>query len=175
MVPVQTVAAVLVVASLAGAAWDVTTQRIPNAFTFSIIGAAIVGQTLAFGPAAGVAALAIAIAAIVVGSFLHRCGWLGGGDVKLLAGIAAGLGAADVPALLIYTGLAGGALAILTTLSQRELRRTLVQVVRGFAYPGTSLRDARRRQPIPYALAIAAGSMLVLLSHTALPVLRLPI
>src|SRR5258708_30823681 len=62
--------------------------------------------------AGGFAALGCAVAVFLVGAVLFARGFLGGGDVKLLAAATLWAGPADTPALLVLTGVLGGALAL---------------------------------------------------------------
>lgn len=96
-------------------------------------------------------------------------GWLGGGDVKLLAAVAALPAPAAVPALGLAIALAGGLLSALYILLHRRLRavprkagprprRLLPRVLRVEAW------RIRRGGPLPYGLAIGAGTLVTTLS-----------
>ena len=58
------------------------------------------------------AAIGCAAAVFLVGAVLFARGWLGGGDVKLLAAATLWVGPAGTPSLLMLTGVLGGALAL---------------------------------------------------------------
>src|SRR5260370_20089393 len=58
------------------------------------------------------AAIGCALAVFLVGAALFARGWLGGGDVKLLAAATLWAGPAGTPSLLILTGMLGGAPAL---------------------------------------------------------------
>jgi prepilin peptidase CpaA len=60
----------------------------------------------------GLAALGCAVAVFLVGAVLFARGFLGGGDVKLLAAATLWAGPTDTPALLVLIGVLGGALAL---------------------------------------------------------------
>jgi prepilin peptidase CpaA len=82
------------IASLLAAAWDARTGRIPNGLTLPLIG---VGLSL--NGAAGANGLALAVAGLVACGFVplllyrvSRGRGIGGGDVKLFAGLGALLG-----------------------------------------------------------------------------------
>jgi len=91
---------------------DLRTRRIPNILTF---GAALAGLLFQFATggveALGQAALGWLLGAIV---FLlpFALGGLGGGDVKLIAALGAWLGPVDAVWLVLYTGVAGGVMAL---------------------------------------------------------------
>ncbi len=53
---------------------------------------------------------------------------LGGGDVKLLAALGAWVGPTDVIWVALYTGVAGGLLAIGTALANGYLRTALANI-----------------------------------------------
>ena len=91
---------------------DLRTRRIPNVLTF---GAALAG--LLFQSAAGgIDGLGQAAGGWLVGAVVFilpfALGGLGGGDVKLLAALGAWLGPGDALWLALYTGVAGGLMAI---------------------------------------------------------------
>src|SRR5437899_4718716 len=58
------------------------------------------------------AAIGCAAAVFLVGAVMFARGYLGGGDVKLLSAATLWAGPADTPALLVLTGVLGGALAL---------------------------------------------------------------
>ena len=91
---------------------DLRTRRIPNVLTF---GAAVAGLAFQFATggveALGQAALGWLLGAVVF-MLPFALGGLGGGDVKLLAALGAWLGPADALWLVLYTGVAGGVMAL---------------------------------------------------------------
>ena len=100
--------------TIAGAACvtDLRARRIPNVLTF---GAALAGLVFQFATG-GVEALGQASLGWLLGAFVFllpfALGGLGGGDVKLLAALGAWLGPADAFWLALYTGVAGGVMAV---------------------------------------------------------------
>lgn len=91
-------------------------------------------------------------------------GWMGGGDVKLLGATAIVIAPAAAGSFLLAVSLSGGILAI-TYLAGRILlprpairrpTRLLPRVLRVEAW------RIRHRGPLPYACAIAAGTIFVL-------------
>jgi prepilin peptidase CpaA len=97
----------------------------------------------------GLAAAACAIALFLAGAVLYSRGFVGGGDVKLLAAASLWAGAERTSVLLMTTAILGGLLA-LTLLCGARLR-TL------FAGPGA----ASGRPAVPYGVAIAAAAVIV--------------
>ena len=83
-------------------ATDLRFRRIPNALTAALAIAAL-GLHAASGLAAFGIALATLVAVLFIGLVAFSFGWLGGGDVKLLAAGAAALGFPDAVPFLVYT------------------------------------------------------------------------
>lgn len=150
----------LAVCALLGAAYcDIRSYQIPDGFPLAIAGAFIVA---ALGGSVGETLVAIAIAAAVfaVGVALFARKWLGGGDVKLLAATALW-----VPPVLLapFTVVVSFAGALLGIAMLTPLRRRMPP-------PPALLGDATAgamRQPMPFAVAIAAGGLFALLSRLA--------
>jgi prepilin peptidase CpaA len=147
-------AALAVVAALK----DLVSYTIPNWISLAL--------ALAFTPAAfsaglrmldiGVCVL-IGLIMLMVAITMFALRWLGGGDAKLLAAVAPWLGLSGLPAFLMFTALAGGALALLLI----ALRSAWV---RPFAIGGPPWFD-RLAQPggaTPYGVAIAVGALAAL-------------
>lgn len=108
-----------------------------------------------------VAAIGCALAVFLVGAVLFARGWLGGGDVKLLSAATLWAGSAGTPALLMLTGVLGGALALFLLLpfgnhmaaaARGMLGQPPLPTERGFAIP------------VPYGVAIAGAALIVVLS-----------
>jgi len=156
---------------------DVTTRRIPNLLTAALAVAALALHAFAGWSSLGIAC-ATFVGVLLIGFVAFSCGWLGGGDVKLLAAGAAALGFPDAIPFLIYTAFAGGMLAVVVALALGRLGSVLTSVglvLRPFAYKGTVAVAPRKPIRLPYAVAIAAGATAVALSHSVVPLLRLPL
>jgi prepilin peptidase CpaA len=94
--------------------------------------------------------LIVGMAVLAVGILLFARGWVGGGDVKLLASASVWAGPALVFDLLVIMALSGGVLAVLVMLRGRN--------------------DAKRA--LPYGIAIAAGGVYVALHLASTTVAR---
>ena len=103
------------------------------------------------------AAIGCAAAVFVGGAVLFARGYLGGGDVKLLSAATLWVGPAGTPALLILTGIIGGALALfllvpfgrqIAASARQMLGQPPVQAERGLA------------MPVPYGVAIAGAALI---------------
>lgn len=133
---------------------DMLTMKIPNrisivlAVSFLII-APFTGMSLAmFGIHVGSALL------VFIGCFvLWNFGYMGGGDVKVIAAASLWYGFnIDLVAFLMITGIYGGFLAI-TILSMRAWQNTLI--VFPIPIPSHFITD---RAGIPYGIAIAVAA-----------------
>lgn len=121
--------------------------------------------------------LVAAFAVFVALSLLAGAGMFGGGDAKLIAAAALGVGPWQILPLLLEIALAGGVLACLYLVGWRLLRRRAAEAedageARGRgAFLGMLRAEAARmgaREPMPYAVAILAA----LLWRTTPEVLR---
>src|SRR6185503_3388038 len=91
---------------------DLRSRRIPNVLTFGAAGAGLIYAGVTGGwSGVGAASLGWFIGAM---AFIvpFALGGLGGGDVKLLAAIGAWLGPAGAFWVALYTGVAGGVMAL---------------------------------------------------------------
>src|SRR4051794_36637863 len=113
----QTLALSLFTTVMAVAAFeDFRRLTIPNllplllcaAWPFYVAAAPVPGSTL--GAALGAAGCALAV--FLGGAVLFARGWLGGGDVKLLAAAILWAGPAGTPQLLVATGVLGGGMTL---------------------------------------------------------------
>lgn len=129
---------------LAAAAVDVRKRRVPN---MCVAGAALSGvaafivtgnASLLWQP------LLAALVILLAGTFMFARGWIGGGDVKLLAGAALWFTGQGVLTFLASVFLAGGVLA-LVAVGWRVATHKRVSRESGYV--------------LPYAVAIAAGAV----------------
>jgi prepilin peptidase CpaA len=161
---------VALVCALTGAVFDVNSRRIPNFVTLPGI---MLGLLLHFA-LGGWRQLALAALAGFICGLVFMVFWLAGGmgagDVKLMTAIGAIAGLPLVGYLLILTALAGGAMALFMALWRGRLKETMINVgalalhhrMEGLApHPHLNLTNARTLR-LPYALAIAAGTVTTL-------------
>ena len=94
-------------------------------------------------------AVAIAAAVFALGWFCFARDWMGGGDVKLLAGVSLWAGPTLLPGFLLVAALCGGGLSLVLLAAAR---------LRAPATAGDG-RLAWRAQRVPYGLAIATGGL----------------
>jgi len=141
---------------------DLAARTIPNALPAALAGG---GLLLQFGSGDMLLSLAVAALVFFLASLCWLMGWLGGGDVKLLGAAALAVPVAFTPALMLNIGLAGGALALLYLVAARRVPLATASA------PAVSLAARvwrtecwriSRGGPLPYGVAIAAGSVLTL-------------
>jgi len=153
--------------SLAGAVLDWRTRRVPNLLTVSgvVFGACLHLLTGGWRGLAS-ATLAALIAMALFGVFF-LAGGMGGGDVKLMAAVAAMAGMSNLLSLLLATALLGGVLAIVFAWAHRRLTQTLTRLFRLWCQAsGFSVSEVLPHEPLylPYGVAIAAGASFTFLS-----------
>jgi len=103
--------------------------------------------------------LAAGTVVLVMGFGLFAAGVIGGGDAKLLAAVALWMGWPQVVTFLVFTALAGGAIAIL-------MKAWQVVRVEHEVKGATWLKQVlRAKLDLPYGVAIAAGCV-VAYPHT---------
>lgn len=160
---------VLVAGTLIAAAIDVRCRKIPNALTATMAVAAVALQ-IPNGTAALVLALAAMFGSFALGALAFSAGWLGGGDVKL---IAAACGLVSYPGcipLVTFILVAGAILA----LAQAARRGRLVTFVRNASIMAMTGSPSETTTLLPYGVAIAGGSIAYAAS-TLFPAIRLPL
>jgi prepilin peptidase CpaA len=162
--------------AICGAVWDMRTRRIPNLLTGSSILAGLFLHLVVGGwRQMGLAAAAGLIAGAVFLLF-YIAGGMGGGDVKLMTAVACLAGTRSVAELLAATAIMGGVLALVLAARHGMLRETFRNLGTLFTHhfreglkPHHELNVTNeRRLRLPYALAIAAGCSITLLSQLGL-------
>ncbi len=140
---------------------DVATRTVPNWFSIGIVAAGLLLRILAGDLLYGAA---FAILVFAAAATLWWFNLMGGADAKLLGATALVVSPLAIPSLIVQTALAGGVLAlaylVLSWVVRRPApgrRRTLMGRV-----AKAELWRLSRRGPLPYATAIAAGSVLTL-------------
>lgn len=149
----------LVFAALA----DVAARIIPDGIA---IGVAVLGLIVRVteGGLPGVAvSIAAAVVVLMVLAILHRCGLMGGGDVKLAAATVLGLPLDWIYRFFIVTALAGGVIALVHLALRAAIHTAPRPPPRGASLPLRALTAEwwriARRGSLPYGVAIACGGI----------------
>jgi len=156
---------------------DVRTRKIRNWLTLCLAWGGIVSSFA--GGGAGVTPLQSALGLLAGFSLpfvLFAMGALGGGDVKLFAGVGAWLGPLAVVQVFVVAALVGLAIVLSQSIAQRRLQtlmRNSTVLVLSFWHAqgdggiaaasetGKGMRSVDR--PLPYAVPILAATLLVVL------------
>lgn len=156
--------------ALTGAAFDLKSRRIPNFITFpGMLLGLLLHLSFDGWTGLGLSAAAGLIAGVIFAVF-WLAGGMGAGDVKLMTAAACLAGLPHVAQLLLLTALAGGVMAIGLSVWRGRLKETLTNMrvlavhhrMEGLnPHPRLNVTNALTLR-LPYGLAIAAGSALVL-------------
>jgi prepilin peptidase CpaA len=144
---------------------DIATRAIPN---MAATGLAVIGIAARVADHSAVMAFASSALVFLGGALCWRFGWVGGGDVKLLAACAWLVPPPQVPHLIYLTAIAGGVLACLYLALSCVARGSPapVSVARPHALVQRIARAEwwriRRRASLPYGCAIAAATLIIL-------------
>ena len=161
---------VVTLVGLVACVFDLRTRRIPNVLT---LGAAAVGVAY-HGATGGLYGVLDSVGGWTVGALLFApvfvLGGMGGGDVKLLAALGAWLGPWGSIGIAIFSGIAGGVLAVWVALSHgytrtafRNIRLLLMHWrVAGLKPLPTLTLDTSDAPRLPYALPIMVGLLVTL-------------
>ncbi|HZN96283.1 MAG TPA: prepilin peptidase [Gemmatimonadales bacterium] len=158
--------AVLVVFLCAAAWWDARADRIPNELTVTGLAAAMVLRAPLGSDAItrGLAGFGIALLIAIV---LYALRAIGGGDVKLLAGVGAFLGSGEIVGALGLIAVLGAAFALLTMLRRGMLPLLIwntMDLVKSLVSLGQSGKPRRLDSPaaltVPYGVPIATGALI---------------
>ena len=135
---------------------DVRSLTIPNRISVAIVLLYPAYVLASPQPVDWLTALGISGATLGVGFVLFAFRFLGGGDAKLITAAVLWAGPTHLLSFLFLTALAGGGMAVLLWIRHR---------MSGAVSPGLfflSSGDADfAKQPMPYAVAIAAGGLYV--------------
>ncbi len=147
-------------------AYDLRWRRIPNLITLPAILLGLTMHTLS----AGQYGFSISLLGLIAGGgvlfIFYLMGGIGAGDVKLMGGVGALLGADKAVTALILTAFVGGLMAIFKILINTSLKRRL-----NYSVVDNSRKDRiiigndnldPRRDTIPYGIAIGIGTLITL-------------
>jgi prepilin peptidase CpaA len=151
--------AVLVVATFT----DVRSRRIPNWLVLPFLALGILVSACLHGWHGTLGSLEGAGLGLLLYGILFWMGGMGAGDVKLCAAIGAWIGPGQLLISLIFTGLVGGAMALIWALWGGFLKELFLHagdlVFRSKERGEVTLSNPLRRK-MPYAPAIAVGTLI---------------
>jgi prepilin peptidase CpaA len=145
---------------LAAAVIDSSSFRIPNWLTGPLGVLFVVAALVAERELDWIGHIAAGLAVFTVGTLFFHRGWLGGGDVKLMAAGALWLGLDNLLPYLAAVSILGGILTVTIMLVRVILANAMA--VLGYRSGGSLPAVLLRGERIPYGVAIAAGSLFML-------------
>lgn len=161
------IASVLAAALIVATITDIRSQRIYNWLTFPLIVSGLAAHTLHAGVDGlllGAGGFALGLAVMLVPYFL---GMMGAGDVKLMAGVGAWLGAQAAFTAFLFTCLAGGVYAVIVLARHfDQFKAVLINIwatfllavsTRRFEY--TPVTEGQALPRLCYGVAIAVGTV----------------
>lgn len=160
--------------------FDITTSKIPNRITVTLIIFGILYNTITNGITGLIFSSLGIMSGVIVFIIPFILGGMGGGDVKLMAAIGALKGWRFVLITTIYTGIVGGVIVILILIRQKKLLKSLKRVLSIILKPimffltlnfenkklkqfNSWLLDSQidwEKQYIPYGVAIGIGAIM---------------
>lgn len=154
------------IAATAGA-WDLRTRRIPNVLTFGAAGAGVLYHVVTGGVESGLASIAGVLVGVLPLFVQFALGGMGAGDVKLMGALGAWLGPLPAFWLVLYSGIAGGAMALVIAIAHGYLTQACHNLLSLFFYwhinglrPMPALTLAEGNSPrLAYAVPILAGTV----------------
>ncbi len=140
---------------------DIASRTVPNWIPLAM---AVLCSVLAAASDRAIFGLGFGLAVFITCFVFWNRGWMGGADVKLLGAAAIAVAPMDVEAFLLGVTLFGGVLSLayltggrfVPRPSPRRPRSLISRVLRVESW------RIRHRGPLPYACAIAAGTLFVL-------------
>lgn len=155
---------------LGAAATDLRSRRIPNRVVLLILAAGFVLQLLRGWPAAGIG-LAAASTVFVALAFLAHYGFMGEGDVKLIAAVTLLVPPHGVAPLLLAIALMGGVLSCVYLVLRFILKRETSCPTAALSHRVSIFHDEAAKimadEPMPYAIAILGGVAFYALSEAS--------
>ncbi|MFL5239501.1 MAG: prepilin peptidase [Rhizomicrobium sp.] len=146
---------VLLLALAAG--WDLASYTIPNFISAILLVAFALMAVTAGNDAASYESHALAaLLALAAGFPLFALGYIGGGDAKLFAAVAAWFGMHDLMSYILISSLFGGALTVLLLMARQW------PLPAALASRSWIQKLHEPRGGIPYGIALAAGGIAIL-------------
>jgi prepilin peptidase CpaA len=140
---------------------DLSSFTIPNWISAALALGFVPAALIVHAPldAIGIS-FAVGAGVFVVAAAMFAFGWIGGGDAKLMTAAALWVGLNGLAPFALYTGLAGGALALALVGLRSAWIRPLVE-----PFPAWARRLATPGEAAPYGVAIAVGALAAFAAH----------
>lgn len=152
--------------------FDIRQRRIPNWLTGAVALCAIVVHS--FGGLRGLGvSLIVMLALTAAGTLIYSRGGIGGGDIKLAIATSGLLSFPLCVPFLLYTAIGGGILAI-AFLAARGKTQIISRAILMAAMGAPGL-PPNKAETMPYAVAFAFGAILIALSQSVAPFLRITV
>jgi len=142
---------------------DLRSRRIPNWLVLPFFGLGLVVSVVLHGLHGAEQSLGGAGLGLLIYGFLFWMGGMGAGDVKLCAAIGAWIGPYQLILALVMTGLVGGLMALGIAAwggFLKELFEHTGELVFSAQHRGEAVLTNPRRRKMPYAPAIAIGTLI---------------
>lgn len=149
-------AVILAIVAIWSVYTDMRYRRISNIVTFGAAGVALAVRVLISGPMSiltGLEGWGLGVALLVVPFAL---GWMGAGDVKLLAAFGAIGGPVFVLQTCLLGCIVGGVMALFYLAREGKLLQTFVFLPAYVRHPLGSVLETKRRMPFGPALALGS-------------------
>lgn len=149
---------------------DVRTRRVPNLLTGTVTVLGLVAHVAAHGPEGlGIAVLGMVAAGALLLPGWYM-GWMGGGDVKLVAAVGAWLGFPHGVIAALAALVAGGVIALAVAARRRILARSLWGAAILGAWlmartPGMAPPPVTSGERFPFAGAVLLGALVAMGVH----------
>jgi prepilin peptidase CpaA len=140
---------------------DLSSFIIPNWISAALALGFVPAALLVHAPLGDIGiSFAVGVGVLVLAAGMFAFGWIGGGDAKLMTAAALWVGLRGLAPFALYTGLAGGLLAVgLVALRSAWLRPFLD------GGPAWARRLATPGESAPYGVAIAVGALAAFPAH----------
>ncbi len=143
---------------------DIRSRRIPNWLTITVAVTGLALHGLNQGGSGVLTSFEGWVLAVAVLMFPFLLGWLGAGDVKLMAALGALQGPEFVLATCVFTALFGGVVVAVPLVRERKLQLALTHLLFAWWVPTTPEAALLTHHRTPYAPAIALGALAALIA-----------